>query len=76
MSENSVSRKLSEISLRKASLEARIAEEERRRYQEDIDSDQKMRMEDEITRLRRLRGIYSQFEDLLLHVGRSRQYNF
>jgi hypothetical protein len=75
MLENKISTKLREITFRKVSLEARIAEEESKRRQEEINDEEEINVEDKIDRLKRLQAIYTQFEDLLQFMRGGQQYN-
>jgi hypothetical protein len=75
MLENKISTKLREITFRKVSLEARIAEEENKQHDDQINNDEEINPEDKIDRLKRLQAIYTQFEDLLQFMRRNKQYN-
>jgi hypothetical protein len=75
MLENKISTKLREITFRKVSLEARIAEEESKQHDDQINNDEEINPEDKIDRLKRLQAIYTQFEDLLQFMRRNKQYN-
>lgn len=75
MLENKISTKLREITFRKVSLEARIAEEESKQMHNGVNNDKEINVEDKIDRLKRLQAIYSQFENLLQFMRNNKQYN-
>jgi hypothetical protein len=76
MPTNPISEKLNEITFRKMSLEARIAEEESRLSKEKVDTNrEEIIVDEDIDRLKTLKVIYSQFEDFLNFLRRNREYN-
>jgi len=75
MLDNPISRKLQEVSVRKVSLEERIAKEESRLLQKKKARITERNVGDKVNRLKILNGIYAELEHLLLLIPRSKQYN-